>query len=288
MCGIGGLFSWELFSPEQKKKVRDITAKMLVETQKRGADATGVATINTFTDGVNYYKKGEKASLFIGDKNFDKLMLGTDYNLVLIHCRASTKGSPKNPENNHPIYSKATNSVLIHNGIIYNDVDLAKANDIKQDGEVDSEIILRMYEKCGIDKMIKEVAGSMAIALYHKKKQYLYRHNNPLEMGYVKELDVVLFSSDIDYIKSALSQEEKFYGLFKSRSMEYDLASYTLSQEELMTIKFEKKSIKRREVKAKEYVLSYKFDKSKDTIQDTLFKGYDKENKGYWGWEGYL
>jgi len=78
-----------------------------------------------------------------GDSLYPYKIDGTE-RLIMLHCRAKTRGSQFNNRNNMPIESKRY--VLIHNGVVNN----VKMEKYDYQAEVDSEEILARIERLGI------------------------------------------------------------------------------------------------------------------------------------------
>lgn len=223
-------------------------AKLLIGLQIRGDQATGISLINTHTDSIKVYKLPLKASKFVRKNRYWKEFMRNEYNLVLVHTRAPTVGDPRFNENNHPIFDQTNNNVLVHNGGIPNYKELREQYKLKPLGEVDSEVILSMYnyKKRNLIEALKEIEGSIAIALYDKNKLYLYRQSSPLEVSYFPEKKLWIFSSEEDYIHNAITKRRDLniaYNLWKFEDrlngfMVY--SNYSMDNEDLMTVTFEK------------------------------------------------
>ena len=210
MCGIIGYVKGR--KEIDKTELQYIMHDMFIASQARGTDATGYGYINK--DGRAVVDKAPiVAAEFVkrlNDINFDEV------NILLGHTRAATKGDPKNSENNHPIVSKDSGLVLVHNGIVNT------KKKLKTDGEVDSEVILRLIELrqdvvAGIKFAEENYSGSAAYALIgvdFPNRVYLVRSGNPMVLAYIKELDLVLFASTETIIKAGLNDYKCFLGFF--------------------------------------------------------------------------
>lgn len=147
MCGIlGGI------TPGMSREDRiEFLWRALLNTQTRGKDATGVAW-HTEDGTPVVFKAGEAADKFVGSPIFDQIEKDLPITFVG-HCRASTQGSEADNVNNHPVVSKQTGLVLIHNGVVRDEAWRQTDPDgshpfrfAEPDGQVDTEIIMRLIE----------------------------------------------------------------------------------------------------------------------------------------------
>ena len=197
MCGIVG---YKAFGKEVPKK-RELE-NLLIETQYRGTDATGVAWIEN--DALQIFKQEGSAKELIKTKNWKKIKVPK---VMIMHCRAQTQGTFKNNKNNHPVFNKQ-GMALIHNGIISNDDAIAKEKGYKLDGQVDSEIILKLIEDGWWDsiKNVEELSGSYACAALYKEKPdelILFRHTSPIAYYIDVARDILFFASVDDILEDA-------------------------------------------------------------------------------------
>lgn len=168
------------------------------------------------------------------EDNLYKFKLDGSEKLVMMHCRAKTRGSELNNKNNMPIASK--NYVLIHNGVIYS----PKLQNYQYEAEVDSEEILARVETSGIKKGLKSCDGSMSVAIKPRSKDilYLYRNTNPLELVYSEESQILIGCSNADYVTQGnRSLTSLIFG--GKRNV------ITLPSEMLFTLNLDRKSIQK-------------------------------------------
>lgn len=163
MCGI---FGWIKPSKDFQTNLdlTDLFKKGLVETQSRGADATGYYSLSS---GV--VKDAVPAKTFVkGDAIVDL----QNERFVIGHCRqASAKFSKENvddPRNAHPFESD--HWVLVHNGTC----DMPAIKNYKYIGGTDSEKIVAYIERSGMKAAIKHIDGSAALVLYNKATNKMY------------------------------------------------------------------------------------------------------------------
>jgi asparagine synthetase B (glutamine-hydrolysing) len=212
MCGITG---YVCFKDEVPERVTDMFTEMLVGIRSRGKDATGIAYLTTDSGGIVELcvdKEPVEAGEYIKKPGFIS-MLNAAPNVAIGHTRAATQGKPEDNNNNHPIISLDNTMALIHNGVIRNDGELFRKHSLPRVGEVDSEVIMRMLEKCESTdpkKMVAEampsISGSYAVALLdltRPNKLWLYRHNNPIVLGWWDEGKTLFFASEDKHIKNA-------------------------------------------------------------------------------------
>jgi hypothetical protein len=145
---------------------------------------------------------------------------------MVVHNRAATLGDKNNPHNNHPNYTKS-GLLTIHNGIISNHAELFTKHNLGRDGEVDSEIIVKLVEKytrteattvLAIQKAIKEIQGSIACALLNGQEPdilYLVHRDNNLYIALDRGSGVIYFATEETALRSTLIKLDKLFGFFE-------------------------------------------------------------------------
>jgi glucosamine 6-phosphate synthetase-like amidotransferase/phosphosugar isomerase protein len=261
MCGIAGIYKLK-GSKASYEDIRRIATKLLSNLSVRGIDAAGIAAINTTTKTVRILKAPIPSTKFITTKEYKDFHYSEE-DLILLHSRAATQGDPKDNNNNHPLHSTVSNAVLIHNGILYNFKSLKKREKLptKKD-EVDSKIILDLYDKyLDIHQVIPRISGSCAMALYTKRRLYLYRHENPLVIAYLPELELIIFASTKAILQDSIDQPEYkvYFNFFFERIKHLPKhIIYQLEENELVNLNFHTQQIKSRKIKTDETVRTYK------------------------------
>jgi amidophosphoribosyltransferase len=247
MCGIIGVVAHGSFETPKEEKVRQeviryLTTELLLLTQARGKDATGLSVC--FEDG-DYMglKMGVSAQEFIsrfGGKE-------TDYDgfvnvwrkkkarakMVIGHCRkpSTTVGAgTEDNANNHPI--KIGDIVGVHNGTLKNYEVIFKNLGGAQDGKVDSEAIFRLlqhYTNEGADPFTMEVvqetckrlSGEYAVLAFNGNNPYqmaAFRDKRPLEFALIKPLKLILIASDETYLRMVLTRYNRMAYLYQVTS----------------------------------------------------------------------
>jgi len=193
----------------EKKPNKEHITEMFSLLETRGRDASGFAFIE---DGQLIVRKEPiKSSLFVKKKDWQDVELPK---IMILHTRAATQGDNKNNVNNHPLFNKQ-GIAIVHNGIIYNDKDIFGKNQ-RRDGEVDSEAILAVLGSKGkgdkIKKVFDRLEGSYAFAAINKEepeKLILVKKDNPIDLYYDTENDIVYFCSERRIMQDALGLKAK-------------------------------------------------------------------------------
>src|ERR1700739_2227707 len=95
-----------------------------------------------------------------------------DRRVLLMNCRLAIQDLT--PSGEHPIYSHDPNLTIVFNGEIYNKDDLRKlVQDYSFRGTSDTEVILALYEKFGVD-MPRLLRGMYAFAIWDERRQALF------------------------------------------------------------------------------------------------------------------
>lgn len=165
MCGIAGIKRLgDKPIPEARVK------SLLLGLEHRGKDATGIA-IKKKND-VYIHKKPETAWQVVSSQPFDDFLDKhlPNADVVLLHTRAATLGSPYKSENNHPI--TAGRGVVTHNGMISNHESLFTQFHMERTAEVDSDVIRAIVDRNGFEKKplvadLNALRGSAAFAALH-------------------------------------------------------------------------------------------------------------------------
>lgn len=186
MCGIAG-FS---LTPDSNIKPRKLANALLTAIEDRGNMASGFAWQQN--EHMGFYKApvaGSKLSL----KTMPK-----DVRNVILHTRLATHGSIEDNRNNHPVLSPDENIALIHNGVIYNHLQVRKELAMSL-AEVDTSVIPAIIEQRGLEA-IDLLDGDAAIAWFNRKEHdtmHLARYQySPLVMAQVEDGSFIFCSTE--------------------------------------------------------------------------------------------
>lgn len=182
MCGIVGYVG--------HKDAVGVLMNGLARLEYRGYDSAGIAVFNNEGDILFKKKKGKVSQLANALK--EEPLSG---NIGISHTRWSTHGVP-NDINAHPHLDCNEEIAVVHNGIIENYQELKDSlimEGHRFTSETDTEVIVHLVEKFyegdleeAVRKAIKELRGSYAICVMHKKEPYRIigaRLDSPLVIG---------------------------------------------------------------------------------------------------------
>jgi len=221
MCAIFGLGFMNGHQMRNGPLVQNFVRALFLQNMPRGRTAYGLAYVSA--GGIKVIKKNIQAMKFISLPEYGETEAEcVNFNIsnpplsILGHCRLKTKGTELNNKNNHPIICNKI--VGVHNGCVSNDDELFKTyvRVFERIGEVDSEIIFALIDyfsrTCpiheAIQKMSAIVQGSFACAMVHEMQPHviwLFRRYNPCDVVLFENVGLLSWSSDKNYIKSAMS-----------------------------------------------------------------------------------
>lgn len=198
MCGIVGYVG--------RKDAKEVLLTGLYNLEYRGYDSAGIAVKNN--EDINIIKSVGKISNL--ENKIKKAKLDRAY-IGIGHTRWATHGEP-NETNAHPHVCE--NIILVHNGIIENAKELKEK--LEKEGtnfysQTDTEVACALINyyfkkekdtKKAINKAIKELKGSYALAILNKDENKIYatRKDSPLIIG-VKETESFVASDIAAIIK---------------------------------------------------------------------------------------
>jgi len=220
MSGIFGaiLLNGKFKDALNKQRMIALLSKMALGSQVRGKDATGLAAVSE--DKIRTIKRGIEAKVFIDTDEYkdflNKINLSTTYSF-LGHCRAATKGSNKEAENNSPMV--CGNIIGSHCGYITNDDALFRAYSaaFSRKAKADCEIVFSLVNHwdtklemplAAAVKRVAEVtngtsAYACASALAPSVMCLVRGAGNPLEVKLFEESGLVLFGSSEYHLDEA-------------------------------------------------------------------------------------
>jgi len=239
MCGIAAiLLHPQERSPEMWREIKDNLSLNLLFNEERGKKATGLAVVQA--DGqATMQKLPVPASEFITLPEYESLLetLNAQSALILGHTRRPTKGDPSDNRNNHPL--RAGPVFGIHNGHINNDDELFAVCNCPREGQVDSEVIVRLLETlppaklngsylAAVQSQLQQLQGKftfLASDLRAPGKLLVVRHRNPLSLHYHPEWKALIFSSRYIFLRKIFGPAMLYETLPKDRLLLFEASA---------------------------------------------------------------
>ena len=227
MCGILTVAKLEnkLDSKLHKKVMKFFTIELLLKSQSRGEDGTGLAMC--FGNGQVFgIKRSEKATDFARydkeDHNLKTLLkVWGKYtpSLIMGHCRKASVGS-KEVINTQPFL--IGNILGVHNGTLRNHEKIKDKLKIETEGDVDSELIFHILNN-SFDKeltfdlaeeTVNKLRGAfavLAVDINYPYKILGFRDARPIVIGVDKGLGLLVIVSE----KKFITETEELYNRLK-------------------------------------------------------------------------
>jgi predicted glutamine amidotransferase len=212
MCGIFGVIS-----KHKENKPNAIFETLLIESDKRGKEASGFAILGQNQKALLVNKipfSGKELLQTKVYKDIKKELVNTEFFLGIGHSRLVTNGYEQHNYNNQPIV--ADGKIVIHNGIIVNTDDLWKKypNTIKKT-DLDTELIPTIVNNAlqnkqsyseSIRKVFNEIEGIANIALLDVQKTFMTIASNNGSLYYVfdAKTQLFLFASESIFLSKAI------------------------------------------------------------------------------------
>ena len=182
MCGIFGYITRSGQGPDI-----DRLRRIALVTQTRGDHAFGLAWIDRRGRMQTFKATGPAKA------HLDELESCRDAVALIGHCRFATHGSPRDNRNNHP--HVAGTGVIVHNGVLGNYAQLARAHRLRMRTQCDSEVIGLLIPRGGgsiaqrAAWTANQIFGDLAImGLWRNPTRLLLaRRGKPLCFGLVRE-----------------------------------------------------------------------------------------------------
>ena len=198
MCGIFGVLA------PKGNNISQVISKnkfnnFLKHTEVRGRDSSGYALFES--EAIKVYKSDERLTKVF---NYNKAKKS---NICFGHSRLITNGL----KDNQPVLLEE--NILVHNGIVVNHEEVFRVKKLKRKYEIDSEIILSIFNDCrfknfsieeSIEEILKVCTGTISSVIFSKKdnKIILFSNNGSLYTG---ELNGALIFSSEEYPLKQLS-----------------------------------------------------------------------------------
>ena len=185
MCGIAGYVGYA--REGQWGQTHSILRELFLASEHRGRDATGFAALTEPLDRPSrpspvMSKAAIPASQFVGTNDEWLRLQRRRCSVVIQHVRAATHGAADSARNAHPFRSES-GLYLLHNGVLTNDLELLDRYSLRRESDTDSEVLLGIVAQAttpaeGLATCLREVRGSMAVAVLDSRNGVTYLANN--------------------------------------------------------------------------------------------------------------
>ena len=204
MCALFGWLDYKHIVPY--KVLKKLTQALANAAEERGTDASGISYIR---DGkVTIFKRPKPAhKIHFNAPEGTKAIMG--------HTRLTTQGNQKFNQNNHPFPGHADKEfAFAHNGVLYNDAELRKANNLPETNiETDSYVAVQLIEQQkkldfnSLKNMAETVHGNFTFtALDEDNSIYIVKGSNPMCLLHFEVLGIYIYASTESIMKNALKK----------------------------------------------------------------------------------
>lgn len=192
MCG---LFGFSIYN-KAVEDYSELLNALSVGASERGTHATGISYNNG--NALTVYKRPLPASKM----DFRHL---SDVRVITGHTRHATQGNCQNNYNNHPFLAQCgkINFTLAHNGIIYNDDELRRAEQLPASKiKTDSYVMAQLLEKCkkldfkSLAECTEKLQGYYTFTLLTGKNElYIIKGDSPISIIHFTRLKMYVYAS---------------------------------------------------------------------------------------------
>ncbi|WP_396157170.1 hypothetical protein [Flavobacterium sp.] len=216
MCGIFGVIT-----KQEAIKPETIFETLLIESDKRGKEASGYAILNENKNVISINKipfSGKKLLRTKAYNNLKNELKNINFFLGIGHSRLVTNGYEHDNYNNQPIINES--KIVIHNGIIVNTEDLWKNYpNAEKKTDLDTEIIpvivnSSLKENINYNQAIQDVfdkiEGIANIALLDSKKSFVTIASNNGSLFYIfdQKAKIFLFASEFIFLVNTIKKNK--------------------------------------------------------------------------------
>lgn len=222
MCGIWGVFSRNKLGLFPKDI--QIAKTMMILTQLRGADSTGVACATLKPNSPARVIKGIGGPNFLTQQgkawdDFEEIV-STQGKALFGHGRAATVGAIR-VKNAHPFKEKGL--TFVHNGTI------RKGLELTDEVEVDSHALCISIEKQGIVKALEDIDGAWAFFLHDAKdNSILFGRNTERPLFFFERGDMIYFMSSKESLQFVLEHHDVGYNVWPKELSANDIMRFDL------------------------------------------------------------
>jgi glucosamine 6-phosphate synthetase-like amidotransferase/phosphosugar isomerase protein len=213
MCGLAGIVFCQGAAPPAGAMA--LFSCLLALSEPRGPHAAGAAWLGG-NGRSRLLKRPGAPSAFLASREYSRFAgsVPGDAAAVIGHARWRTRGSEADPANNHPIRAGAV--IGSHNGTVLNADRLFMHWGYKREGEVDSEILVRLAADCleggsicvpRLAKGLRLARGSMSAVFLCRSdpsRIFAIKGDKPLVFRWNSRQGILAYASSAHIIDAAL------------------------------------------------------------------------------------
>ncbi|MDE6788359.1 MAG: class II glutamine amidotransferase [Ruminococcus sp.] len=204
MCALFGWLDYKHIIPY--KVLKKLTQALANAAEERGTDAAGIA-----------YIRDKRVTIYKRPKPAHKIRFNAPDGTTAImgHTRLTTQGNQKFNQNNHPFPGHADRDfAFAHNGVLYNDAELRKANNLPETNiETDSYVAVQLIEQQkkldfdSLKNMAETVQGNFTFTVLDEDNSlYIIKGSNPMCLLHFEVLGIYFYASTESIMKNALKK----------------------------------------------------------------------------------
>lgn len=222
MCGIFGVFSGQ-DSSLSSEELRSVFEDVFLMSEARGKESSGLSVY--LENELAVLKSAVPAADFLHTDSYTSLLSKVEAHssgLVAVgHSRLVTNGLGALSCNNQPVHCES--DVMVHNGIVVNDMEIWQKLGLKAKSGLDTEAMLKLFQKNAVLKnrdfalaqTFSEIDGNASICLLNAggEDALLATDNGSLYYAVSESLGVFVFASESFILKEVLKKSSKLSGL---------------------------------------------------------------------------
>lgn len=228
MCGILGIISIDSSKSLAEAGLEKSTFKKLLKlTERRGQDTSGAAVFSSNECSVSRYNSPISLSL--------KGVSLSKTRAFLAHGRMITNGN----KDNQPVVKNEC--LVLHNGIITNESSLRNNIEIEAEFEIDSEILIDLYNTNKTTNSFSEAKGAINCLLWSKATNTIHSYSNTGDLFALYTGSLVIVASEeytLKHINSDLPIPGTIVSLLGEHCLCDDLAANRIKVEDIGAAKY--------------------------------------------------
>lgn len=188
MCGLAGILTLGGLSNDEIGSFEDL----MTVSQLRGRTGAGIVAVRE-NGKANIIRSQQTSSHLMADKVYFDLLKKRPIRAMMGHCRLPTRGTTKGFENVHP--HRSGKIIGMHNGTMSRVMEQTCKAD-----ESDSRLLFNAIGAHGLQKVIDDSWGAMALSWYDDEAETLNLYHNyerPLHVAQNKTQSTIWWGSEV-------------------------------------------------------------------------------------------